>query len=71
MASGTGTHTYRFVKIQAFHLRFLSYTDQSTLMFVPLQEDSAREILKGRPSPAASVLEKYVQAANNYNGLPM
>ncbi len=63
--------SYRLVKVLAFHLRFLSYTDAGTLMFIPLQDDAGREISKGKTITAQSVLEKYAKAANDYNGLPM
>jgi hypothetical protein len=63
--------SYRLVKILAFHKSFLSYSDAGILMFIPLQEDSAHGIIKGRTITAASALENYVKAANDYNGLPM
>jgi hypothetical protein len=64
-------HSYRLVKILAFHLSFLSYSDSGVEMFIPMQEDSGRAIFKGKAVPATSVLEKYVKAAQDYNGLPM
>ena len=62
---------YKLVKIQAFHASFLSYNEGGTLMFIPLQEDRARELFSVKAVRADLVLNKYVKAARDYNGLPM
>ena len=62
---------YKLVKIQAFHLAFLSYSEGGNTLFVPLQDDQEKEIVRGRAVNAGVILEKYVKAANEYNGLPL
>jgi len=66
-----GSVSYKLVKILPFHVSFLSFTDSGGLEFIPLQEDRERDLHLGRPVKAELVLEKYVKAANDYNGLPM
>jgi len=62
---------YKLVKIQAFHLSFLSYSEAGNMLFIPLQDDQEKEIVRGRAASAGAILEKYVKPANDYNGLPM
>jgi hypothetical protein len=68
---GVPGRSYKLVKILALHLSFLSYTDGGAIMFIPLQNDAQRGITKGKTLTAEAALEKYVKAANDYNGLPM
>jgi hypothetical protein len=64
------TRTYRLIKILVFHASFLSYSENGNLMFIPLQDDKARELFKGVPVKAEAAISKYVTAASRYNGLP-
>ena len=66
-----GDKDFTLVKLLAFNLNFLSYSDGGTLQFVPLQDDKERGITIGRPIPAAQLIDRYVQAAKAYNGLPL
>jgi len=62
---------YKLVKILAFHVSFLSYVESGNILFIPLMEDRERELFLGKPVKAEIVLEKFVNEANDYNGLPM
>ena len=66
-----GSIRYKIVKILAFHVSFLSYIKSGNILFIPLMEDRERELFLGKPVKAEIVLEKFVKAANDYNGLPM
>jgi len=66
-----GSIRCKLVKILAFHVSFLSYTESENILFIPLMEDRERELFPGKPVKAENVLEKFVKAAKDYNGLPM
>jgi hypothetical protein len=66
-----GSIRCKLVKILAFHVSFLSYIESGNILFIPLMEDRERELFPGKPVKAEIVLEKFVKAANDYNGLPM
>lgn len=66
-----GSIRYKLVKILAFHASFLSYVESGNILFIPLMEDRERELFLGKSVKAEIVLEKFVKAANDYNGLPM
>jgi hypothetical protein len=66
-----GSIRYKLVKILAFHVSFLSYVESGNILFIPLMEDRERELFLGKLVKAEIVLEKFVKAANDYNGLPM
>jgi hypothetical protein len=66
-----GSIRYKLVKILAFHMSFLSYVESGNILFIPLMEDRERELFLGKPVKAEIVLEKFVKAANDYNGLPI
>ncbi len=65
-----GSIRCKLIKIPVFHVSFLSYTESGNILFVPLMEDRERELFPGKPVKAEIVLEKFVKAANAYNGLP-
>lgn len=64
-------NNFKIVRIPAFNLSFISYQEGNTLQFIPLKSDLQRNIVQGRPVAAEKILESYVQAANEYNGLPL
>jgi hypothetical protein len=66
-----GSIHYKLVKILAFHMSFLSFVESGNIFFIPLMEDRERDLFLGKPVKAEIVLEKFVNAANDYNGLPM
>ncbi len=67
---GKGISNFEIVRIPAFNLSFISYQEGGTLRFVPLQDDRQKEIVQGRAQMAENIVLAYVNAANEYNGLP-
>ena len=68
---GGAQRDYTLVKILAFNLSFLAYEEGGTTQLIPLQDDRERDIVRGRPVAAEKIFERYVKAANEYNGLPL
>lgn len=67
----SGLADFKLIRILAFNLSFIGVNKEGTLQLTPLQDDPERNIFQGRPIAAERVLETYVKAANEYNGLPL
>lgn len=60
----------RLVRILALKLDFIGVEEGGSFKLIPLQDDKERQLVIGRAVDASVVFKAYVQAANDYNGLP-
>lgn len=66
-----GINNFKLVKIIALNLSFIGFEKDNVLQFIPMQNDPERNIVQGKAVAATKILETYVKAANDYNGLPL
>lgn len=63
-------NTGKLVRVPALHTSFIALTNSQGLNFIPTEDNENLGFKRGAFIPASDALNKLVQAANIYNGLP-